>query len=68
MHWTRVLAVTCLAVGIAATTWSASELQGGIVELPSHWWSSASALILALGAAAVLVAWRAPRPASRRSR
>jgi hypothetical protein len=57
----RIAAGACLALGLAATVWSVTELQGGVTELPSHWWSSAAAGLLVLGAAATLAAWRLPR-------
>jgi hypothetical protein len=44
--WTR-------ALGVAMTLWAASELEGGVAELPRHWWSTA-AVLLPLTAATVV--------------
>jgi hypothetical protein len=64
----RFFALASLVVGAAATAWAATELQGGAAELPNHWWSGAAIVVLGLGAAASLVAWRVPRTISRRPR
>jgi cytochrome bd-type quinol oxidase subunit 2 len=58
-----VPAVVVLAAGVALTAWAVTELRGGIAELPNHWWSSASALLLVLGATATVAAWRSRRAA-----
>ncbi|HXV33005.1 MAG TPA: hypothetical protein VD769_03260 [Gaiellaceae bacterium] len=57
----RFPAVVALIAGLALTAWTTTELQGGIAELPSHWWSSAAALLLVLGATATVLAWRPRR-------
>jgi hypothetical protein len=51
--WTRALGAVFATVGVAMTLWAASELEGGVAELPRHWWSTA-AVLLPLTAAAVV--------------
>ena len=68
MRSLRFLALAALIVGAAATAWSATELQGGPAELPNHWWSGAALVVLGLGAAASLLAWRVPRTITRAPR
>ncbi|MDQ4070088.1 MAG: hypothetical protein M3203_11540, partial [Actinomycetota bacterium] len=64
MRTVRAVAVMLVAVGGVAVTWAVTELQGGIAELPSHWWSGLATVPLLAGLALSWLAWR-PR-ASRR--
>jgi hypothetical protein len=51
--WTRALGAVFATVGVAMTLLAASELEGGVAELPRHWWSTA-AVLLPLTAAMVV--------------
>ena len=53
----RHLADVILAVALVTFGYAVNDLQGGVVELHRHWWSSAAVLlILAAGALRVTVA------------
>jgi hypothetical protein len=61
--WMRAVAAGLCAVGVVTTALAITDLQGGLVELPRHWWSAPA--LLPLAAAAVLLA--VGEHASRRS-
>jgi hypothetical protein len=59
----EVAGAVLAVAGAVASAWAVTALRDGIVELPSHWWSTAAAVPLACGVGIVAVARRGRRPA-----
>jgi hypothetical protein len=58
-----ILAALAAAIGAAGLAWSVPQLTNGIVEVPSHWWSTLAASPLLVAAVLGVLAWLAkPAP------
>jgi hypothetical protein len=60
-----ILGLVMAVVGAIATVNAVGHLQGGVIELPGHWWSTLAAAPLCGGvllSLVVLIAWRRRSP------
>lgn len=66
MKLLRSGAVALSIVGVLVVAWTATALQDGLTELPTHWWSTLAAVPLVAGIVAGAIAcWPRHRPITR---
>lgn len=62
MSYLRPVAALLAGVGLFALGYAVNDLQGGLAELPGHWWSTAPVGLLLVAA----LLWFAPAAHRRR--
>ena len=53
----RIVGAVLVVVGLAGLVWSATQLSGGLGDVPGHWWSTLATAPLVVGATILGWAW-----------